>query len=71
MSDQSLEHLRLRQPELGRGMLAEIVVGFALVGVELVGDFELLQQVDGRSHDGCLESNRIKTRPNSLRLTLG
>ncbi|MNC25360.1 hypothetical protein D3C75_734470 [compost metagenome] len=31
-------------------MLAEIVVGFALVGIELVGDFQLLQQVDGGCH---------------------
>jgi hypothetical protein len=36
-----------------------------------VGDFELFQQVDCGGHDGCPELNRIKTRPNSLRLHSG
>ena len=32
MGEQGLEHLRLGQTQLGGGMLAEVVVGFALVG---------------------------------------
>lgn len=62
MGEQGLGHQRLRYPELGRGMLAKTVVGFALLGVKPVRDLELLQLVDGRSYDGCFESNWTKSK---------